>query len=39
VPAADQLTRARLLALERTPIGVAGNITSADDGMPEWQAA
>jgi len=39
VPAVDQLTLARLLDLERTPIGIGGNIIKAGDGMPEWTAA
>jgi acetyl-CoA C-acetyltransferase len=39
VPAADTTTLARLLDLDRTPIGVSGTISKATDGMPEWRAA
>jgi acetyl-CoA C-acetyltransferase len=39
VPAVDQPTLARLLDLDRTPIGATGDISKADDGLPEWKAA
>ena len=39
VPADDKTTLARLLDLDRTPIGVGGKISKAADGVPEWQAA
>jgi hypothetical protein len=39
VPASDKPTLARLLDLERTPIGVSGAISKAGDGLPEWEAA
>ena len=39
VPADDKSTLARLLDLDRTPIGVGGRISTAADGVPEWQAA
>jgi acetyl-CoA C-acetyltransferase len=39
VPAADKPTLARLLDMERTPIGVSGTISKAADGMQEWKAA
>ena len=39
VPADDTTTLARLLDLDRTPIGVSGTISKATDDMPEWHAA
>jgi len=39
VPADDKTTLARLLDLDRTPVGVGGRISKAADGVPEWQAA
>jgi acetyl-CoA C-acetyltransferase len=39
VPASDRPTLARLLDLERSPIGAVGAISKADDGMQEWKAA
>jgi acetyl-CoA C-acetyltransferase len=39
VPASDKQTLARLLDLDRTPIGATGPISKADDGMQEWKAA
>jgi acetyl-CoA C-acetyltransferase len=39
VPADDITTLARLLDLDRTPIGISGTIRKAADGIPEWQAA
>jgi acetyl-CoA C-acetyltransferase len=37
--AADKPTLARLLDLDRTPIGTTGPISKAADGMQEWKAA
>jgi acetyl-CoA C-acetyltransferase len=39
IPAADTPTLARLLDLDRTPIGSTGPISKAADGMQEWKAA
>jgi acetyl-CoA C-acetyltransferase len=39
VPANDKATLARLLDLDRSPIGSTGTIGRADDGMREWKAA
>jgi acetyl-CoA C-acetyltransferase len=39
VPASDKATLARLLDLDLSPIGSAGAITRAGDGMQEWKAA
>lgn len=39
VPAGDKPTLARLLDMERTPIGASGTISKATDGMQEWKAA
>jgi acetyl-CoA C-acetyltransferase len=39
VPADDTTTLARLLDLDRTPIGISGPIRKAADGIAAWQAA
>lgn len=39
VPASDKATLARLLDLDRSPIGTSGAISKAGDGMQEWKAA
>jgi acetyl-CoA C-acetyltransferase len=39
VPASDKQTLARLLDLDRSPVGVVGAISKAADGMQEWKAA
>ncbi|HVX76272.1 MAG TPA: acetyl-CoA acetyltransferase [Bradyrhizobium sp.] len=39
VPAADRRTLAHLLDMDRSPVGSRGAILTADDGIPEWQAA
>jgi acetyl-CoA C-acetyltransferase len=39
VPASDKTTLARLLDLDRSPIGSTGPISKAGDGMQEWKAA
>lgn len=39
VPANDKTTLARLLDLDRSPIGTVGAISKAADGMQEWKAA
>jgi acetyl-CoA C-acetyltransferase len=38
VPASDRRTLARLLNLDRTPVGSSGEILTAADGVLEWQA-
>src|SRR6476661_8385703 len=35
VPAGDRQTLARLLDMDRTPVGSSGDIATADDGVPE----
>jgi len=37
VPATDTATLAHLMSMERTPVGSVGEITMADDGVPEWR--
>ena len=37
VPARDSQTLAHLLSMDRTPVGSAGDIVSADDGVMEWR--
>jgi acetyl-CoA C-acetyltransferase len=37
VPAQDSATLARLMDLDRTPVGARGTITMAADGVPEWR--
>ncbi len=37
VPASDRATLARLLNLDRTPVGSRGDIVSAEDGVLEWR--
>jgi len=39
VPASDEPTLARLLDLDRSPVGATGAISKAADGMQEWKAA
>src|SRR5205814_8510142 len=39
ISAGDRPTLARLLDMDRTPIGSSGAIAKAADGMPEWRAA
>lgn len=38
VPVSDTATLARLLDMDRTPVGSSGAISTAADGMLEWQA-
>ena len=38
VPVSDTATLARLLDMERTPVGSSGEIATAADGMLEWRA-
>jgi acetyl-CoA C-acetyltransferase len=38
IPASDKQTLAQLLDLDRSPIGAAGVISKAADGMQEWKA-
>ncbi len=37
VPGRDTTTLAALMDLDRTPVGSIGEITTAGDGVPEWQ--
>ncbi|MCP3458900.1 acetyl-CoA acetyltransferase [Bradyrhizobium sp. CCGUVB23] len=37
IPASDGATLAYLLNMERTPVGSLGQITMAEDGVPEWR--
>jgi acetyl-CoA C-acetyltransferase len=39
IPASDKATLARLLDLDRSPVGATGMISKAADGMQEWKAA
>lgn len=39
IPASDEATLARLLDMNRTPVGELGEITMAADGVPEWRVA
>ena len=39
IPAGDKQTLARLLDLDRSPVGATGAISKAADGMQEWKAA
>lgn len=39
IPASDHATLAHLLDMKRTPVGSIGEITTAADGVPEWQMA
>lgn len=39
IPASDHATLARLLDMNRTPVGSLGEITMAADGVPEWRVA
>jgi acetyl-CoA C-acetyltransferase len=38
VPVSDTATLARLLDMDRTPVGSSGEISTAADGMLEWQS-
>ncbi len=38
VPADDRRTLARLLEMDRSPVGSSGDIVSAEDGILEWRA-
>jgi acetyl-CoA C-acetyltransferase len=38
VPVTDAATLSALLALDRTPVGLAGTLRSAPDGLVEWAA-
>jgi acetyl-CoA C-acetyltransferase len=37
VPASDHAALAHLQNMDRTPVGSLGNITMANDGVPEWR--
>ena len=37
VPVQDGATLARLMSMERTPVGSTGEIMMAEDGVPEWR--
>jgi acetyl-CoA C-acetyltransferase len=37
VPAADNATLAHLMAMDRTPVGSAGDVATAEDGVLEWR--
>ena len=37
VPAQDSATMAHLLNMDRTPVGSLGDITMAEDGVPQWR--
>src|SRR6516225_4421099 len=37
VPAQDSATIAHLLNMDRTPVGSLGDITMAEDGVPQWR--
>ncbi|MGY8681334.1 acetyl-CoA acetyltransferase [Bradyrhizobium sp. UFLA05-153] len=39
IPASDGATLTHLLDMERTPVGSLGQITMAEDGVPEWRVA
>ncbi|MDA9434241.1 acetyl-CoA acetyltransferase [Bradyrhizobium sp. CCBAU 51627] len=39
IPAGDRATLARLLDMNRTPVGSLGEIAMAADGVPEWRVA
>ena len=39
VPASDKATVARLVDLDRSPIGLTGRVSRAADGMQEWAVA
>jgi acetyl-CoA C-acetyltransferase len=39
VPAQDEATLARLMDLDRTPVGLTGTVAMAADGVPEWRVA
>ena len=37
IPAGDAATLAHLRDMERTPVGSLGDITMAEDGVPQWR--
>jgi acetyl-CoA C-acetyltransferase len=37
IPAQDDTTLKRLTDLDRTPVGSFGEITMAEDGVPQWR--
>jgi acetyl-CoA C-acetyltransferase len=37
IPASDEATLKHLLNMDRTPVGTAGDIVTADDGVLEWR--
>jgi acetyl-CoA C-acetyltransferase len=37
IPAQDDATLAHLMNMDRSPIGSVGEITMADDDVPEWR--
>jgi acetyl-CoA C-acetyltransferase len=37
IPAGDEATLRHLLNMDRTPVGTAGDIVTADDGVLEWR--
>jgi len=37
IPASDEATLKHLLSMDRTPVGTAGDIVTADDGVLEWR--
>src|SRR5450631_3110321 len=39
VPASDGATLAHLLSMDCTPVGTTGDISTAEDGVPEWRAS
>jgi acetyl-CoA C-acetyltransferase len=39
ISAQDDTTLAHLRNMDRTPVGSLGDITMADDGVPQWRVA
>jgi len=37
IPASDDKTLAHLRNMDRTPVGSIGEITMAEDGVPQWR--
>jgi acetyl-CoA C-acetyltransferase len=37
IPANDEATLAHLRNMDRTPVGSTGDISMAEDGMPQWR--
>jgi len=37
IPAGDEATLAHLRDMDRTPVGSLGQITMAEDGVPQWR--